>query len=163
MTGAELYTPMEANMNVVGQICNPMVAVAYKGMSVSEAAGIMRERHVGSLVVVEDTGEGKAVLGILTDRDIVLSVVACDLEPQTMTVGDVMISDLVTVRGEDTLSDALHVMRQHGVRRVPVVSSRGILQGIIAMDDVLEMIAEELNDLVRTVKREGQRETVTRT
>lgn len=146
----------------VGDICNPLVVVAYKEMSVAEAARLMRERHVGCLVVVEDTNEGKAVVGLLTDRDIVLSVVACDLQAQTMTVGDVMTTDLLTVRGDDALADVLHSMRQGGVRRVPVVSARGILQGIITLDDVLAIMTNELDDLVRAVSREQKRETATR-
>lgn len=146
----------------VGDICNPLVVVAYKEMSVAEAARLMREQHVGCLVVVEDTNEGKAVVGLLTDRDIVLSVVACDLQAQTMTVGDIMTTDLVTVRGDDALADVLHGMRQGGVRRVPVVSERGILQGIITLDDVLAIMTNELDDLVRAVSREQKRETATR-
>ena len=146
----------------VGDICNPQVVVAYKEMSVAEAARLMREQHVGCLVVVEDTNEGKAVVGLLTDRDIVLSVVACDLQAQTMTVGDIMVTDLVTVRGDDALADVLNGMRQGGVRRVPVVSERGILQGIIALDDVLAIMTNELDDLVRAVSREQKRETATR-
>ncbi len=146
----------------VGDICNPLVVVAYKEMSVAEAARLMREQHVGCLVVVEDTNEGKAVVGLLTDRDIVLSVVACDLQAQTMTVGDIMTTDLVTVRGDDALADVLHGMRQGGVRRVPVVSARGILQGIVTLDDVLAIMTNELDDLVRAVSREQKRETATR-
>jgi Predicted signal-transduction protein containing cAMP-binding and CBS domains len=146
----------------VGDICNPLVVVAYKEMSVAEAARLMREQHVGCLVVVEDTNEGKAVVGLLTDRDIVLSVVACDLQAQTMTVGDIMSTDLVTVRGDDALADVLHGMRQGGVRRVPVVSARGILQGIVTLDDVLAIMTNELDDLVRAVSREQKRETATR-
>lgn len=146
----------------VGDICNPLVVVAYKEISVAEAARLMREQHVGCLVVVEDTNEGKAVVGLLTDRDIVLSVVACDLQAQTMTVGDIMTTDLVTVRGEDSLADVLHGMRQGGVRRVPVVSARGILQGIVTLDDVLAIMTNELDDLARAVSREQKRETATR-
>jgi CBS domain-containing protein len=84
----------------------------------------------------------------------VLSVVARDRDACTVLVGDVMQSELVSVTGEESVADALHRMRQHGVRRMPVVSERGILQGIVTADDVLAIIAEELNDLVSTVHRD---------
>ena len=146
----------------VGEICNPMVVIAYKEMSVADAARVMRDKHVGCLVVVEESKEGKTVVGVLTDRDIVLSIVACDLQAQTMTVGDIMTTDLITVRGEDTFADVIGAMREQGVRRVPVVSVHGILQGIVALDDVLEILTEELDQLVRAVNREQKRETATR-
>ena len=139
-----------------------MVVSAAPGMTVTEAARIMRDQHVGCLPVVEVTGDGKSIVGLITDRDIVLSVVACELEPQTMTVGDVMTTELVTVSSADTLSDVLYAMHQRGVRRVPVVSARGVLQGIVALDDVLEAITDQLNDLVRAVKAEQGRESVER-
>lgn len=146
----------------IGQICNPIVVVAPKDISIAEAARLMREQHVGSLVVVEPRGEGEAVIGILTDRDIVLSVVACDLDPRTMTVGDIMQRDPVSVTTEDSVADALHRMREHGVRRVPVISVQGLLQGIVTVDDILAIITEELNDVVSTINRQQERESQTR-
>ena len=146
----------------IGQICNPVVVVARKEMSVADAARLMRDENVGSLVVVEDNGEGRSVTGILTDRDIVLSVVARDSDARTVTVGGVMEDDPVSVTTTDTGADTLHRMRQHGVRRIPVRSPRGVLEGIVTVDDVLAIIAEELNDLVSTINRQQQRESATR-
>lgn len=146
----------------IGQICNPVVVVARKEMSVADAARLMRDENVGSLVVVEDNGEGRTVTGILTDRDIVLSVVARDIDARRVTVGEVMESDPVSVITTDTVADALHRMRQHGVRRIPVLSPRGVLEGIVTVDDVLAIIAEELNDLVSTINRQQQRENAPR-
>lgn len=146
----------------IGQICSPMVVVAHPDMTVADAARVMRKEHVGSVVVVEKGAEGKSVVGILTDRDIVLSVVAPDLDARTMLVGDVMQRELVSVTEDDTVADALYRMRQHGVRRMPVVSERGILHGIVTADDVLAIIADELNDLVSTVHREQRHESATR-
>ncbi|MFO7190058.1 MAG: CBS domain-containing protein [Pseudomonadota bacterium] len=147
---------------IIGEICNPVVVVVHKNMSIADAARLMREQHVGSLVVVEETDEGQRVEGILTDRDIVLSVVACDLDPNVVTVGDVILDTPVTIRADESVADALHCMRRHGVRRLPVVTERGILIGIVTVDDVLGIICEELNDVVSTITREQQRERVTR-
>jgi CBS domain-containing protein len=146
----------------VGEFCNPMVVFAAPDMTVTEAARIMRDQHVGFLPVVEQTEDDKLIVGLLTDRDIVLSVVACDLEPRTMKVGDVMTTDLVTVRSEDDISAVVRAMQQRGVRRVPVVSDRGVLEGIVALDDMLVLAAAQLDVLVRAVNSEQDYEIVER-
>src|SRR5690606_2221720 len=146
----------------IGQICNPVVVVARKEMSVADAARLMCEENVGSLVVVEDGVEGRKVTGILTDRDIVLSVVARDLDARTVKVSEVMEANPVSVTTTHSVADALHRMRQHGVRRIPVLSPNGVLEGIVTVDDVLAIIAEELNDLVSTINRQQEREGAAR-
>lgn len=147
----------------VGEICNPMVVSAAPDMTVAEAARIMRDQHVGFLPVVEQIGGSKSIVGLLTDRDIVLSIVACDLESQTMTVGDIMTTALITVRSDDDIGAVLRAMQRGGVRRVPVVSTHGVLEGIVALDDMLVLAAAQLDDLVRAVNAEQDREMVERT
>jgi CBS domain-containing protein len=79
-----------------GEICTRSVTIAFKGTSLVGAAGLMRENHVGSLVVVEETGGMRIVVGMLTDRDLVTAVLAADVDPRSLNVGDVMVTDLVT-------------------------------------------------------------------
>lgn len=140
-----------------GEICTRNVSFAERGMPLTEAAKLMREHHVGCLVVVE-AGVLRKVEGVLTDRDIVVAVVARGVAPHTLTVGDVMSADPVTAREDDSLIDLMRTMRAKGVRRVPVVGAHGELVGIVSLDDVLAVLAEELGLLVAAIDREGLRE-----
>jgi CBS domain-containing protein len=97
-------------------------------------------------------------VGVLTDRDIVTAVVAAGIDPDTLTVGDVMTADPVTAREEDSLIDLMRTMRAQGVRRVPVVGAQGDLVGIATLDDVLVILAEEFGLLVAAIDHEGRRE-----
>ena len=142
-----------------GELCNREVVFAYRDTRLAEAARMMREHHVGSLVVVVDRLSERVPVGILTDRDIVVAVVAKELDPRTLAVGDVMTRELLTIREQDDISDALRLMRDKGVRRVPVVTHSGALAGILTIDDLLELAAEELGDFARTIDRERVRET----
>ena len=136
-----------------GELCNREVVFAYRGTRLVEAARLMREHHVGSLVVVVDRLSERVPVGILTDRDIVLAVVARELDPRSLTVGDVLNADLLAVREQDGIADVLRLMRQRGVRRVPVVSHSGALAGILTLDDLLEYFAEEMEDFSHTLAR----------
>src|SRR5512134_3724909 len=134
-----------------GEVCNRQVAVAHKSMPLNDAARLMRARHVGSLVAVEESGAGDVVVGMLTDRDIVTAVVAKDMDAATLRVDDVMTRDVVTAREGDSVLDVLVEMRRKAVRRVPVVGPNGELIGLIAADDLLGFISEELRTLVQAL------------
>jgi CBS domain-containing protein len=142
-----------------GEICNREVVVAYRNMSLVEAANLMREYHVGSLVVVVDRLSERVPVGMLTDRDLTVAVVAKELDPRKINVGEVLSGELYTVREKDSVTDVLRLMRERGVRRVPVVTHSGALAGIVTIDDVLDIVAEQLGDIVRAVERERVRET----
>jgi CBS domain-containing protein len=143
----------------IGEICNREVVVAHRDTGLVEAARLMREHHVGSLVIVVERRSERVPVGILTDRDIVVAVVAKELDPRGLTVGDVInAGGVMVVREQDGLADALRVMRDKGVRRVPVVTKSGALAGILAVDDVLELVGEELHDIVGTADRGRARE-----
>jgi CBS domain-containing protein len=142
-----------------GEFCNRDVVFAYRGTRLVEAARLMRERHVGSVVVVVDRLSERVPVGMLTDRDIVVAVVAKELDPRALTVGDVMDGELLAVREQDAITDTLRLMREKGVRRVPVLTHSGALAGILTLDDLLELAAQELGDFARTFRRERERET----
>lgn len=142
----------------VGQICNRDTVIVRKEDSIIEAAKLLREFHVGSVVVVEDTAGGVKPVGILTDRDLVVEILAAELDPATVSVGDIMSYELTTAREEDGLWDVLQRMQSKGVRRVPVVNAEGLLAGILTSDDLLELLASELGQLVKVIGRERQRE-----
>ena len=142
----------------VGEICTRSVTIAFRSTPLNGAARLMRQNHVGSLVVVEETGGMRVVVGILTDRDIVTAVVAADLEPATLRTEDVMSTDLITAREDDSLIDLVRSMRRKGVRRVPVVGAQGELVGLATLDDVLDVLSQELSQLVGAIASEGKRE-----
>jgi len=142
-----------------GELCNREVVFAHRDTPLVEAARLMREHHVGSLVVTVDRLSERVPVGLLTDRDIVLAVVAKGLDARTLRAGEVMTADLVTVREQDGITDVLRLMREKGVRRVPVVSRSGALAGIVTIDDVLQLVAEEMDTFVRTLRTEHVRET----
>jgi CBS domain-containing protein len=142
-----------------GEICNREVVIARRDTSLTEAAKLMREHHVGSLVVVMDRAKERVPVGILTDRDIVVAAIAKELDVRRLTVGEVMSGGVFVVREQDGLAEVLRAMREHGVRRVPVVTPGGALAGLLTIDDLLELVAEELGDFVRTVGHERVRET----
>ncbi|MFZ3082673.1 CBS domain-containing protein [Rhodoferax ferrireducens] len=142
----------------IGEICKRNVSVAFKATALPGAARLMRENHVGCLVVVDEVEGKRIVVGLLTDRDIVTAVVASDLDPATLRVEDVMVTDLVTAREDDSLIDLMHTMRRKGVRRIPVVGTQDELLGVVTLDDVLDVLAQELGLLVAAIDSEGKRE-----
>lgn len=134
-----------------GDICKRKVTVGYKQTSLVAAAQLMREDHVGSLVVVDNVNGSRQVQGLITDRDIVMSVVATGLDPETFRLEDIMNERVVTANEADSLLDLMRSMRDHGVRRVPVVGVQDELMGIVTMDDVLKILAQEMNTLVGSI------------
>lgn len=143
---------------LVGTACNREVVVVERSASVSQAARLMRDFHVGDLVVVETQDGRRRPVGILTDRDIVVGVLARDVDAASVAVRDVMGGELITATEDESLPDVVKRMRAAGVRRLPVVDGEGTLVGILTVDDLLDLLSETLNDLTRLVTRELTRE-----
>jgi len=141
-----------------GEYCNREVVIVEHTVSVTEAAELMRHHHVGDLVVVEKQGAPSRPLGIITDRDIVIEVVAQKIDPDSLTVKDIMSADPVSDPESTSLLDTLDTMKQRGVRRVLVVADNGSLQGLLSADDAIELIAEQVDDLTQLVNREVKQE-----
>jgi CBS domain-containing protein len=135
-----------------GDICTRIVSVAYPELSIEEAARVMRDQQVGSLVIVEERGAvERQVVGMLTDRDIVTGVVAAQKNPQALRVADVMSTAVVTVREGDSVLELLAAMQRKAVRRIPVVGEGNRLVGVVAIDDVLAVIAEAMGALAGAI------------
>jgi CBS domain-containing protein len=141
-----------------GEYCNREVIISGQNASVTEAAMLMRQHHVGDLVVVKKQGEKTLPIGIITDRDIVIEVIAQKADPDSLIIKDIMSTDLITVKEKDALLDTLELMQNQGVRRVVVVDGQGSLQGLLSADDAIELIAEAMNSLTKLAKREITRE-----
>jgi len=146
-----------------GELCNREVVTASRETSIREAARQMRDHHVGSLVIVEKRDGLTIPVGIITDRDLVIEILAESINLETVTVGDVMSFALLKVSEQESVFDTAQRMRARGVRRVPVVSESGALIGILALDDMLELLSEELSLLARLTSRESEQEQKKRT
>ena len=142
----------------IGELCNREVVVAERTETAVEAAKLMRRYHVGDLVAVEERGGKRVPLGIVTDRDLVVEVLAEEVAPEQVTVGDVMSAELITVFEHQDAADAMERMRSGGVRRIPVLDDQGVLQGIITADDLVDLFAEQMQELAKLIRRERQRE-----
>lgn len=118
--------------------------------TVLDAAKFMTDMNVGSVVVVD----GDKPIGILTDRDIMTKVVVERKDPQTVKVKDIMASPVVTISVEKDIVDVTKLMSTHGVRRFPVVDSDGRIIGVIALDDILVFLGEELQNIAAALKCE---------
>lgn len=146
---------------LIGDVCKRGVGTIPRDRSVQEAAILMREHHVGDLVVVS-ADELATPLGIVTDRDIVIGVVAPQLDPAVVTVGDIVSRALVTVPAEACVFETIERMQRNGVRRLPVVNAGGALVGIIAFDDLLRIVANAAGALANVPATEQQVEVRTR-
>lgn len=138
----------------VGEICNRNVAVVAKESSIQEAAELMRKRHVGDLIVVGHDHNRKIPIGILTDRDIVVELIAKKVPADAVTVGDIMSYELVTAMEDDDMLQTLKLMRAKGARRLPVVDAGGSLVGVLTVDDIVELIAATLSDVSKLIERQ---------
>lgn len=141
-----------------GEVCTRRVIVVAPQESIRDAARLMRHHHVGDLVVVEHADGANRPIGILTDRDIVVELLAAGVDMDAVTVGDVMSRPLLTAREQDDLSDTLKRMAQKGVRRIPVVGEDGKLAGLLSIDDLMTLLAELSQDISRLLSSELRHE-----
>jgi len=143
----------------IGEICTREVVIVKRNETVLEAAKLMRQHHVGDVVVIEERDGVRVPVGIVTDRDLVVEIMAPELDPAAMTVGDIMEQELVTVKESMGLFEAIQYMRSKTVRRLPIVDENGALIGILALDDLLELLSEELLAIAKLVRYQRRKET----
>ena len=146
----------------VSEICNREVVIVQRNDTALEAAKLMRQHHVGDVLVVEDRNGIRIPVGIVTDRDLIMEIMAPELDDTVITVGDIMAQALVTVKGSTGIFEAIQYMRQKAVRRLPIVNESGGLIGILTLDDLLELLSEELLEIAKLVRNEQQKETRSR-
>lgn len=142
----------------VGDICNRLVIDVTQDKDVRHAADLMRKYHVGYLVVTEAGDADKVPIGVITDRDIVVEVVAKAVAAEELAVEDVM-TELPLVADEShEISDTLDAMRSKGVRRVPVVDAKHNLIGVLAIDDLLQLLASDIGVMASIVGSQRRQE-----
>jgi len=143
---------------LAGEYCNRDVAIIGKTDSVIMAARLMREHHVGDVLVVDSHNGEPVPVGILTDRDIVIGILAEEVDIGVAIMADVMSCKLITAQESDDLMATIKRMRVNGIRRLPIVNQRGGLVGVLSVDDILDIIAEQLMDIDRLITREQRKE-----
>jgi|JRYE01.1.fsa_nt_gb CBS domain-containing protein len=128
-------------------------------ITIAAAARAMRQNHVGDLIVIDDADEEREPIGMITDRDIVLEVIALGRDPNTVKVREVMTTHVVIASADEDATTALERMRSQGVRRLPVVDEGGFVMGIVALDDLLRLHAEQAAALAQVVSNAQVRES----
>lgn len=146
----------------LADVCTRNVIVAHRSTTIQEVARLMRAQHVGAVLVVDECNGDQVPVGILTDRDIVVAVVAMKLDPATLAAEDVMSQQLMTAPEEQSVLETVQQMRSAGVRRIPVVNRRGALAGIVSIDDLIQLLAEEISELAKLTVHERRKETYAR-
>jgi len=142
----------------IGAICNREVITVRRDSTVLHAATLMRQYHVGDVVVIEDH-KGKSVpVGVVTDRDIVIELVATELDCKVITTGDIMTANVTVIKDSAGIFEAIQLMTTKGIRRLPVVDSEGGLLGIVTLDDLLLLLAKEFGALTKLISREQKNE-----
>lgn len=146
----------------VDEACSERVITADPDTDIVKAAELMREHHVGTLVVVEMKAGILRPTGIVTDRDLVVEVLAKRVPIESLSLSDLISGPLLTAAPDDDLFDTLDRMRLEGVRRMPVIDATGKLVGILSVDDVLNVISEVVSEVPRLSKHQRAGEAARR-
>lgn len=142
----------------VGEMCSRGVVSVFESASLRDVAALMKERHVGAVVVVTKSAAASQPVGIITDRDIVRAQLQHVADLSRLRVADVMTKPPVTLRNEDELADAIETLKAHSVRRAPVVNARGELVGFLSTDDLIAEVARQVTTLARLLERQPAEE-----
>lgn len=142
----------------VGEICNREVIVIQRDETILEAAKLMRQFHVGAVIVVDKQNNRQVPVGIVTDRDLVVEILATELDETVITVGDIMAPEIFSVQENTAIHEAIDFMRRKTIRRLPIVDETGELVGILTLDDALQLLSEQLLDLAKLVRYEQKKE-----
>jgi CBS domain-containing protein len=142
----------------IGSICRRRIVSVDAASSWVEAAGLMRDHHVGALVVTQQTSEGLRVNGVVTDRDLVVDGMARGLDPSASAIGELASQRIASVSEDDDLSDALAAMQDSGVRRLLVTNAEQALVGIVSLDDLMHGCAAQVEGVAKVIRRGIERE-----
>lgn len=143
-------------------LCNRELVTVGRDDTIFKAAELMRQNHVGDVLVVEKKHDTTTPLGIVTDRDVVVEIVAPGLDPKVITVGDIMLPHLSTIEEDADIFDAIKLMTSKGIRRLPVIDKYGNLIGILTLDDLLLMMAKESFSIAMLLSNEQKNESIKR-
>jgi CBS domain-containing protein len=145
----------------IASICRRDIVTIEADASLREAAVLMRDHHVGALVVTEGDA-APSVLGVVTDRDLAIEVLALDLDPASMRIGQLAAGAPAAVPGSGSLQDAVSLMEDRGVRRLLVTADDGGVIGLVSVDDLVDAMAAEVGGLARALRSGIAREEAER-
>ena len=146
----------------LGDICTREVILADRAATLQQAANLMREHHVGMLVIAGNSDAGLQVLGLVTDRDIVVEAVARGLDTTQTEVGRLASEKLAALPASAAIDEAITAMKARGVRRLLVSGESGQLHGVLSLDDLLGALGHEMAELAHAVRKGVERETAER-
>lgn len=138
----------------IGEVCTREVTIVGPGEPLLQAVHEMRRRNVGCVIVVEPRGKSMLPIGIVTDRDIARALPEHPGDLGALPAAAVMTRDPFTLREDESIVGAMARLRERGVRRAPVIAAGGELVGLVSVDDLLGIIAEQLGSLARLVERQ---------
>lgn len=133
----------------ISELCKRDVVTCPRDTSAAQVAKLLRDGHVGDVVVVERRNGKTMPVGIITDRDLVVHVLAAKVDAETVVASDLITGELTTAEESEDIYDALWHMRSKGVRRLPIVDDHGALVGVLAMDDVMQYLGDAMSQLAR--------------
>ncbi len=142
----------------VGDLATECVITADSSLTVTKAAKLMRDHHVGDLVLREESESGSKPVGIVTDRDLVVGVMGLGLDPGVFTLGDITQAPVHTAAADEDADVVIERMRVLGIRRVPVLDAHGDLKGIFTMDDYVGYLGRQLRMVSDLIQNERIRE-----
>jgi len=142
----------------IGNLCSRRLITVSTGAPISEVASLMRDEHVGAVIVTHGSAAARRVVGILTDRDIVRAQLARTADLSSLSVADTMTPDPLVLLEQESVDGAIAHLRARGVRRAPVVRDDGTPAGVISVDDLLAHLAAKLIGLADIVARQVQKE-----
>lgn len=140
----------------VSDFCERDVVTIESSGTLVDAAKLMRHFHVGYVVITEEKKKKLYPLGIVTDRDVVVEVVATELDPETITVSDIMQQNLFVVQDDADITKTLEMMTDKGVRRLPVVSKKGVLVGVASLESLLIKTADMFENFTKLLINERE-------
>ena len=143
-------------------ICTTDVVCCRPQASALDAARLMRHKHVGDVVVVNDPEGERVPLGVVTDRDLAVDVLGYGRDAAQTPLSELMRKPVVIATESDDESVVAERMRFHGVRRIPVVDERGILKGIVTLDDLLRAQLFDMQNLLASQAKAQRREQTSR-
>jgi len=146
----------------VGDICTREVVLADRAATLQQAASLMREHHVGLLIITENSTEGLQITGIVTDRDVVVEAVARGMDVTRTEVGRLESEKLAALPSDAAIDEAIDMMKERGVRRLLVSGEDGKLHGVVSLDDVLGALGHEMAELAHAVRKGIDREAAER-
>lgn len=141
----------------IGEVCSREVYIFEPAEPLANAVAEMMKRNIGAIVVVKTEPDRVRPIGMVTDRDVIRSQISLARDLSSLTVADVMTSAPLTIAETSGVEEAIERMRTRRVRRAPVVSESGDLVGIVSIDDLLPVVAEELGALARLVSGQAGR------